>query len=107
MEHLETEVSDEPKILGRGLFDQGPAIIHHFYGVSEGTDYKTFAFPDFDAGFCLNQLLMDKIIAVLGEWKQQPNFQIDIKHEVMKFIDEKIGVKLTQSKHFCGGNWHR
>ena len=32
MEHLESEKTDEAKMLGRGLFDQGPAIIHHFYG---------------------------------------------------------------------------
>ena len=70
MEHLDSETVEEPKLLGRGLFDQGPAIIHHFYGVSEGTDYKTFAYPDFDAGFCLNQPLMNRLIELLPDWKQ-------------------------------------
>ena len=61
--------------------------------------------------------------------EKAPNFQIDIKHEMMKFINDKVGLKewvlnfslfffylqfyilnfiqMTQSKHFCGGNWHR
>ena len=132
LEHLDGEVSEDPKLIGRALYDQNLAIIHHFYGAAEGrgqilrkvaenyfclikfliwplkgTDYKTFAYPDFDAGFCLNQPLLNKLIELLPEWKQAPNFQIDIKHELMKFIDDKLSLKMTPSKNFCGGNWHR
>jgi len=109
IEHLGDQTSSDPKILGRGLFDQTPAIIHHFYGVGRGPDYKTFAFPDFDAGFCMNGALIEKLKKPenMKKWKESPNFQIDIKHELIKFIYEQLDLKLTVSKHFCGGNWHR
>ena len=95
MNHLGDQISNDPKILGRGLFDQTPAIIHHFYGVGRGPDYKTFAFPDFDAGFCMNGALIEKLKKPenMKKWKESPNFQIDIKHELIKFIYEQFDIK--------------
>ena len=110
MQHLEHEKEDiHEKMLGRGLYDRTLSIIHHFYGARDGVDYRTFAFPDFDAGFCLNKLLVQKLAQddMQQMWSLNPNFQIDPKHELMKFIFEKVGVEMTVSKHFCGGNWHR
>ena len=36
LEHLDGEVSEDPKLIGRALYDQNLAIIHHFYGAAEG-----------------------------------------------------------------------
>jgi len=109
MEHLESEKSENFKLIGRGLFDRTLSIIHHFYGARDGVDYRTFAFPDFDAGFCMNRKLVMKLAEdeMQFQWKNYPTFQIDPKHELMKFIFEKVGIEMTNSAHFCGGNWHR
>ena len=102
IEHLGDQISSDPKILGRGLFDQTPAIIHHFYGVGRGPDYKTFAFPDFDAGFCMNGAIIEKLKKPenMKKWKESPNFQIDIKHELIKFIYEQFDIKEQFKKYF-------
>ena len=108
IEHLGDQISSDPKILGRGLFDQTPAIIHHFYGVGRGPDYKTFAFPDFDAGFCMNGAIIEKLKKPqnMKKWKESPNFQIDIKHELIKFIYEQFDIK-EQFKEYFWENWFR
>ena len=53
--------SDEPVIIGRPLFDQEMTIIHHFFGAN-GREYKTFGFPDYEAGFLINIPLMNALI---------------------------------------------
>lgn len=108
IETLEGEKhGDKAAIIGRGLYDREPAIIHHFFGVGGDSNYKTFAFPDFDAGFVINQPLLNQIIDKLAIWKSKPEFQIDPKHEFIKFIKTHLNIEMQTSKHFCGGNWHR
>jgi len=89
------------------LYDREPVIIHHFFGVSGGANYKTFAFPDFDAGFVINQPLLDGLLGHLEKWTSGHEFQIDPKHEFIKFIHTHLNVEMKTSKHFCGGNWMR
>jgi UDP-glucose:O-linked fucose beta-1,3-glucosyltransferase len=98
--------SNEPKIIGRPLFDQEITIIHHFFG-SSGSEYKTFGFPDYEAGFLMNIPMMNALISHYSDWENDHNFNIDPKHEFMKFIKTHLNIELTPSKHFCGGNWHR
>ena len=57
----ELEKSNEPMIVGRPLFDQEMTIIHHFFGAN-GREYKTFGYPDYEAGFLMNIPLMNALI---------------------------------------------
>ena len=42
LELLHQEKTDQPQIIGRGLFDREPVIIHHFFGVqNKAEDYRT------------------------------------------------------------------
>ena len=97
-------------MVGRALFDREPAIIHHFYGINtkDGQKhYKDFPFPDFDAGFVINAKLLASLVEKLPEWLEKPNFQIDPKHEFVIHMQKQLGLEMSVSKHFCGGNWHR
>ena len=41
LELLQKEKTQYPQIIGRGLFDREPVIIHHFFGVgNQGDDYR-------------------------------------------------------------------
>lgn len=96
----------DPVIIGRALLDQEITIIHHFFGAS-GQEYRTFGYPDYDAGFLMNLPMVNALISHLKDWENDHNFNIDPKHEFMKFIKKQFNTVLTDSKHFCGGNWHR
>lgn len=42
LELLKKEKTQYPQIIGRGLFDREPVIIHHFFGVgNKGDDYRS------------------------------------------------------------------
>lgn len=97
----------ESKMVGRALFDREPVIIHHFFGVQGDANYKTFAFPDFDAGFAINRQMMRELVQINDKWTGKHLFQIDPKHEFMKHVSTHLNIKMEHSKHFCGGNWHR
>merc|ERR1712130_192618 len=111
LEHLnDLKDNSKPKMVGRGLFDREAAIIHHFYGIrtKDGEKhYKDFPFPDFDAGFVINAKLLALLVEKLPKWRENPNFQIDPKHEFVIFMQKQLGLEMAVSKHFCGGNWHR
>lgn len=89
--------------LGRGLRDESPTIIHHFYGFDHEAD-DDFLFPDFASGFVLSKELLTKLALALdtSTSKVGSSFAIDAKHELALMISKLCKAKLSSfPDRFC------
>lgn len=90
-----------PTWLGHSLYDREPTIIHHFALLDQVK--QKFTYPSFVAGFAINISLLKKLVSRLnnGDWPQ-PDFSIDVSHELAMFIwDDGGGVALNHTKLLC------
>uniref|UniRef100_A0A8C4NJW4 Beta 3-glucosyltransferase a n=1 Tax=Eptatretus burgeri TaxID=7764 RepID=A0A8C4NJW4_EPTBU len=85
--------------LGHPLHDEEATIIHHF-AFHEGS--TSFLYPDFEAGWALSRVLVDRLSKKWDLTSHDLDFTIDLKHEVALYIwDGGKGIKLTAVPQFC------
>lgn len=93
--------SKEDHLLARGLFDNDITIIHHF-SMFTAKDGSKFLYPDFASGWILSRNLMLKMQQDISERKFESDFQIDLKHEIAKYLQKSFSVEVTHAPEFCG-----
>ncbi|KAK0411557.1 hypothetical protein QR680_005714 [Steinernema hermaphroditum] len=94
--------SDEENVnlIGRGLTDKYPTIIHHFYGFDRDTSSQPFQYFDFSSGVAISHRLLEKLFAAPLD-RYPSGFSIDAKFEMTKFINDTTGETLKSTKSFC------
>ncbi|KHN82330.1 Beta-1,3-glucosyltransferase [Toxocara canis] len=85
--------------IGRGLADERPTIIHHFFGHDRPPD-QPFLYPDFAGGVAISAALIKQAQSI-SVARRPTDFAIDPKHELSRMLFDLAGVSLTDAQRFC------
>ncbi|TKR86868.1 hypothetical protein L596_011375 [Steinernema carpocapsae] len=92
--------NSEAILIGRGLKDSRPIIIHHFHGFDRDPESEPFQYCDFSSGVAINRKLLEKLFGLpLSSYPS--GFTIDANFELSKFINDTTGTTLKSTKAFC------